>query len=821
MSDKQDKTKLMALGVGLGVSAAASYYIYTRYVNPPLSLIEAFQSGDIKNVNIKQAVQAVQTPKPPLGINQENLLHLACRHGNVEAVKQLLPHFRNKLREGNIHGCNILHLCVNSADNVEALQAVSEHILGFQHGNRIYEELLSATTNEKSWTPLHIAAATGRTRSTTFLLDFAKKHSLNLQINLKDQQGHTPLVMAACNGYLEIVQELLKNPSVNIYLTNSRCKSCLFFSCFNGHEEIVRALLEFERNSSPEYFEQYCEQKTRLVNIPDFAGNFPIHACAVKASISLLQLLLENGAQLNVSTNAGDTILNICCQRNSPGHNAVLDFLASRHDLFEEISVLLDRTTTFGCNPLHDAALSGNVRAIKSLLEYRAELASKWLLAQDNDGLTPFHTLCRGFYSYKTKNIPVQDLLDTLKLLMDFGCDPNVKDYADSTILHFLCYNPPDDPVILDVAKTVLAAGADPTYADTFGWTPLNAVVQTCSPGNQVAKEIAQLLREHIRQKYPDYFDSFDEKKPRDTSDRTFHERSGPHNRIPIEERNKVLNRDFTLHGIANYIRSRVDAGKSFKIVVMAGAGISVNSGIPDFRSPGSGIYSKINPGQFSLEYLVQDPVGFYDFTREIFGGIFNGTVHPSDTHYFLSLLAEKKLLQRLYTQNIDTLEKIAGIPEDLIVEAHGSFASARCVSCSKPFENIEDYWRLVFDHQIPTCSACSFIVRPDVVFFGEGMPERFFQLHQSDFRQADLLIVMGTSLMVFPFASLVSMVDIMTPRLLINKNKVGSFAKVDSPNNYRDVAFDGDCDEGVRQLVEALGWTDDFNALKNKVKSN
>jgi len=820
MSDnsQSNTTKLLALGLGLTASAAASYYIYTRYIDPPLSFIEAFNEGDIKKSHITQAVKAVQAPNPPHGINQENLLQLACRHGNVAAITQLLPHFRNKLRDINIFGCNILHLCVNSADNVEALRVVSEHILTFPHGGRLYEDLLNAITNEKSWTPLHIAAATGRTKSTRFLLEFAKKHSLHIALNLKDQAGHTPLVMAACNGHLEIVQELLKNPDVNIYLTNSRCKSCLFFACFNSHEEIVHEILEFEKNSSPQYFERNCEQKTRLVNIPDFAGNFPLHACALRANVNLIQVLLDNGAQLNVVSNAGDSVLNICCQRNDPKHNAVLEYLTTRHDLFEEINVLLDRTTTFGCNPLHDACFSGNVTAMKFLLENRNEFASKWLLAQDNDGLTPFHTLCRGFNNYKAKKIAAEDLFATLRLLLDYGCDPNVKDYADSTVLHFLCYNPPDDRVILQVVETVLAAGADPTYEDTFGWTPLHAIVQTSKA--QIAKEIRQVIRDYIQKKYPDYLENFDENKPRNVGDRTFVDRSGPHNRIPIEERNQVLDQNFTIDGIAKYIRARQASGNSFKIVVMVGAGISVNCGIPDFRSPNTGIYSTINPGQFSLEYLVQDPVGFYDIARDIFGGIFNNSVHPSDTHYFLKLLADKGLLQRVYTQNIDTLEKIAGVPSDLIVEAHGSFSSARCVNCSKPFENIEEYWKLIFDHQIPTCSACSFIVRPDVVFFGEGMPERFFQLHQSDFRQADLLIVMGTSLMVFPFASLVSMVGLLTPRLLINKNKVGTFAKVDSPNNYRDVAFDGDCDEGVRQLVDALGWTDDLLSVKNAAKS-
>jgi NAD+-dependent protein deacetylase sirtuin 2 len=368
--------------------------------------------------------------------------------------------------------------------------------------------------------------------------------------------------------------------------------------------------------------------------------------------------------------------------------------------------------------------------------------------------------------------------------------------------------------VIIQAVKLVLAAGADATYEDTFGWTPLHAITQTCS--HQTAKEIQKILRENIQQRYPNYFETFDEKKKRDVSNRQFVDRSGPHNRIPIEKRNQVLNQDFTLNGIARFIKSRLDSNQGLKVIVMAGAGISVNCGIPDFRSPDSGIYANISPGQFSLEYLVEDPVGFYDVARNIFGGIFQKTVKPSDTHYFLKLLADKNLLLRVYTQNIDTLEKIAGVPENLIVEAHGSFASARCARCGKVCEDINAYWKSIYEHQVPVCSACSFVVRPDVVFFGEGLTDRYYQLHLADFQNADLLIVMGTSLMVYPFASLVSMVSLLTPRLLINKNKVGAFAKVDSPINYRDVAYDGDCDEGVRALVDALGWTEELNAIKN-----
>ena len=191
------------------------------------------------------------------------------------------------------------------------------------------------------------------------------------------------------------------------------------------------------------------------------------------------------------------------------------------------------------------------------------------------------------------------------------------------------------------------------------------------------------------------------------------------------------------------------------------------------------------------------------------------GTVRPSTTHQFLKLLADKDMLHRLYTQNIDLLEREVGIPEELIVEAHGSFGSARCMACGKRVEDMdEEFWNPIFNSSVPTCVACDQVIRPDVVFFGENLPERFFALHHQDLKEADMLIVMGTSLVVYPFASLVGMVPLLTPRLLINKKLSGPFTKISADSNYRDVAYEGDCDLGVEALAAELGWADDLRAL-------
>ncbi|CAL4127521.1 unnamed protein product, partial [Meganyctiphanes norvegica] len=104
----------------------------------------------------------------------------------------------------------------------------------------------------------------------------------------------------------------------------------------------------------------------------------------------------------------------------------------------------------------------------------------------------------------------------------------------------------------------------------------------------------------------------------------------------------------------------------------------------------------------------------------------------------------------------IDTLEHVAKLPAEKLVEAHGTFRIAHCLECRKEYsqEWVKDE---IFADRIPNCPSCSGLVKPDIIFFGESLPTRFFQLIQSDFPKCDLLIIMGTSLNVQPFASLIN----------------------------------------------------------------
>eukprot|EP00891_Asterochloris_glomerata_P009347 jgi/Astpho2/9347/e_gw1.00142.59.1_t len=295
------------------------------------------------------------------------------------------------------------------------------------------------------------------------------------------------------------------------------------------------------------------------------------------------------------------------------------------------------------------------------------------------------------------------------------------------------------------------------------------------------------------------------------------------HQEVDKPGREPVLT-SFDLEGVADYIRS----GKARRIVCMCGAGISVSAGIPDFRSPGTGLYSQLEKynlphpeAVFEIGYFKRKPQAFYMLAKELFPGNFK----PTPTHHFMNLLHQKGLLLRCFTQNIDSLEAQAGLPKDLVVAAHGNFDSAHCIKCRK--EHTLEHVRKAVDKgkgEPAHCTRCGGLVKPDIVFFGENLPERFFE-RLKDLQQADLLIILGTSLVVQPFASLIDRVSSRTPRLLMNLEVVGEgdplLAKLGmsqgldfGATNHRDALALGKCDDSVRKLCKLMGWQGELDKL-------
>ncbi|XP_046401898.1 NAD-dependent protein deacetylase sirtuin-2 [Ischnura elegans] len=289
------------------------------------------------------------------------------------------------------------------------------------------------------------------------------------------------------------------------------------------------------------------------------------------------------------------------------------------------------------------------------------------------------------------------------------------------------------------------------------------------------------------------------------------------------KSKEKVLDEP-TLDGIVKYIQDQ----KCKNIITMAGAGISTSAGIPDFRSPGSGLYHNLEKYKlpdpqaiFEIDFFLENPQPFFALAKELYPGSFKPTI----SHYFLRMLHDKGLLLRHYTQNIDTLERVAGIPGEKLVEAHGTFHTSHCLKCKKEY-SLEWMKERIFADAVPTCEDCNGVVKPDIVFFGESLPARFSQKVSEDFSKCDLLIILGSSLIVQPFASIIDRVKPTCPRLLINREKTGQRDRVmqlmgmgagmdfDSSENTRDVAWIGDCDNGCQVMAKKLGWEDELLKL-------
>ena len=290
----------------------------------------------------------------------------------------------------------------------------------------------------------------------------------------------------------------------------------------------------------------------------------------------------------------------------------------------------------------------------------------------------------------------------------------------------------------------------------------------------------------------------------------------------------------FDVAGVAAHLRDNACSN----VIVMCGAGISVSAGIPDFRSPGTGLYDNLAKynlptpqSVFDKEYFLERPDAFYLLCRELWPDNYA----PTPAHHFVALLHEKGILRRCFTQNIDSLEAAAGLPADMVVAAHGNFDGAHVITEAPgqgPRVDISEVRAAVRagkegpDGWLELARRHGGLVKPDIVFFGEQLPERFFNLAEDDFGACDLLIVMGTSLRVQPFASLVGRVPQNCPRLLINREEVGQAnpmlenlglrdpSALDfSEFNTRDAAYLGDCDGGVRALAAALGWGTELEA--------
>jgi len=230
--------------------------------------------------------------------------------------------------------------------------------------------------------------------------------------------------------------------------------------------------------------------------------------------------------------------------------------------------------------------------------------------------------------------------------------------------------------------------------------------------------------------------------------------------------------------------------------VALTGAGISVPSGIPDFRSPGTGVWEKVDPMEVAhIDAFRSDPSRFWSFYGQRFASLRDK--QPNGAHDALVELERRGLIDAVITQNIDQLHRKAGTEE--LVEVHGTIATSSCLDCGARFELVEVRERLDADADgVPRCE-CGEPLKPDVVLFGEMLPEDALQHAQRLTLGADLLLCVGSSLEVYPVAQLPS-VALQTGATLAIVTQ--------GPTPYDGdaaVKLDGDVEAELQALVAAL----------------
>ena len=212
-------------------------------------------------------------------------------------------------------------------------------------------------------------------------------------------------------------------------------------------------------------------------------------------------------------------------------------------------------------------------------------------------------------------------------------------------------------------------------------------------------------------------------------------------------------------------------------IVAFTGAGISTESGIPDFRGK-DGIWTKVQPIEFQ-DFIASEEMRRESWRRKAsFDEVMNQAT-PNAGHTALKTLYDLGKLKYVVTQNVDGLHQASGVPSDQIIELHGNATYAACLQCKKRFELEPIYAAFLERDELPVCQ-CGGLVKTATISFGQPMPEREMAAAEELARQADLLLVIGTSLVVYPAALLPSLTKQAGGRLaILNRD----------PTDYDDAA--------------------------------
>jgi NAD-dependent deacetylase len=190
---------------------------------------------------------------------------------------------------------------------------------------------------------------------------------------------------------------------------------------------------------------------------------------------------------------------------------------------------------------------------------------------------------------------------------------------------------------------------------------------------------------------------------------------------------------------------------RSRRAVVFTGAGISTESGIPDFRSPG-GVWSRMKPIYFE-DFLASEAMR-REAWRRVFTGAMGWTgARPNRGHFAVARLVERQQVAAVITQNVDNLHQESGVPADRIIELHGNASYATCLDCGTRYELETLKQSFVGRDEIPTCRDCGGLVKSATISFGQPMPRAAMDRAETETLSCDLFIVLGSSLVVYPAA--------------------------------------------------------------------
>jgi NAD-dependent deacetylase len=233
------------------------------------------------------------------------------------------------------------------------------------------------------------------------------------------------------------------------------------------------------------------------------------------------------------------------------------------------------------------------------------------------------------------------------------------------------------------------------------------------------------------------------------------------------------------------------------KILIFSGAGLSTESGIPDFRSPG-GLWSKYDPSDFYFDKIVSDEkarISYWEMSTESYQVMRDAV--PNRAHRAIKILEDRGKLIAIVTQNIDSLHHRAGNSPERIIEIHGTAFSVSCLSCRKKYDRDEIEERIKSGVRVPYCDECAGILKPNTISFGQAMPQDKMSQAIARAEECDLCIVLGSSLVVYPAASIpVHAVESGAKLIIVNRDETPL-------DHMADLVFHESVSTALGQMIE------------------